>query len=154
MSASRTPRPARAFTLIEVLVSLAIFAMAAVGLATAYLNVLSSYQAAGRRHDREEDWKLVRAAVLAESEREKVEAGGSVTMPGPRVVRWSAEIEDTAVADLFAVTIRLEADAGPDAKAGAGEARVMLLRPAWSDPAKRDELRAASKARWEELRPR
>ncbi|HYC70701.1 MAG TPA: prepilin-type N-terminal cleavage/methylation domain-containing protein [Opitutaceae bacterium] len=141
------PRPARgptAFTLVEVLVSLAIFALAAVVLSAAYLNVLSSYQAAGRRQVREEDWKLVRAAVLAEPDRAAIEKGGSVPLPGGETLEWEAEIVATEIADLFAVVIRVQPRG--DA-AEVLEGRALVLRPAWSDPGERDRLRAASKAR-------
>ncbi|HKB57958.1 MAG TPA: prepilin-type N-terminal cleavage/methylation domain-containing protein, partial [Lacunisphaera sp.] len=79
----------RAFTLIEVLISLAIFALAAVVLAAAYLNVLGGYQAVARRQQGEEDWKLVRAAVLTESDRTKIEAGGRFPLADGTYLRWT-----------------------------------------------------------------
>jgi general secretion pathway protein I len=142
------------FTLIEVLVSLAIFALAAVVLSAAYLNVLSSYQAAARRQRGEEDWKLVRATVVAEPDRNLVEQGGSLPLPDQRRLRWSATIEPTAVADLFAVTLQAELERATEAEAWTRSERVMLLRPAWSDAGERAQLRAATKARLEESRPR
>ena len=44
------PQSSRGFTLIEVLVSLAIFALAAVVLSVAYLNIIGSYRAMAGRH--------------------------------------------------------------------------------------------------------
>jgi general secretion pathway protein I len=145
-------RPA-GFTLIEVLVSLAIFALAAVVLSAAYLNVLSSYQAAARRQRGEEDWKLVRAAVVAEADRAVVEQGGFLPLPDQRRLRWTATIEPTEVADLFAVTLEAELERATEAEAWTRSERVMLLRPAWSDASERAQLRAATKARLEESRP-
>jgi general secretion pathway protein I len=138
----------RAFTLIEVLISLAIFALAAVVLAATYLNVLGSYQAAARRQQGEEDWKLVRTTVLSEPDRTKIESGGRLPLADGSNLRWTAKIEEAGVADLFAVTIR----AGPEfAAAGADsrarEQKLMLLRPHWSDPVARDKLRAATQQR-------
>jgi general secretion pathway protein I len=137
----------RAFTLIEVLISLAIFALAAVVLAAAYLNVLGSYQAVARRQQGEEEWKLVRTTVLSEPDRTKIESGGRLPLVDGSSLRWTVKIEETAVADLFAVTISAEPEyaAGPDSRAH--EQKLLLLRPHWSDPVARDKLRAATQQR-------
>lgn len=137
----------RAFTLIEVLISLAIFSLAAVVLASAYLNVLGGYQAVARRQQGEENWKLVRAAVLSEPDRKKLEEGGRLPLADGSNLLWTVKIEGAAVADLFAVTVR----AGPEFATGSEnrerEQTLMLLRPGWSDPVERDKLRAASQER-------
>ncbi len=137
----------RAFTLIEVLVSLAIFALAAVVLAAAYLNVLGGYQAVARRQQGEEDWKLVRIAVLSESDRTKVEAGGRLQLVDGSFLRWTARIEGTTVADLFSVTVQAEPEMTTGGENRAREQKLMLLRPGWSDPVERDKLRAANQQR-------
>lgn len=142
----------KGFTLIEVLVSLAVFALAAVVLSAAYLNVLSSYQAAARRQQSDEDWRWVRAAVLTEPERVKLEQGGQVALPGGRNVPWTVEIEPTEIADLFTVVLRASFEQPPQGEAAEREEKFMVLRPGWSDPAERDKLRAATKARLEEGR--
>lgn len=140
------------FTLVEVLISLAIFAMGAVIISAGYLNVLSSYEASARRQRGDEDWKLVRAAVLAESDRVKVEEGGPLALADGRSLRWSAEIEPAEVADLFAVTLAAETEGGAAAETWSRRERIMLLRPGWSEPGEREELRAAAKSRREALR--
>ena len=137
----------RGFTLIEVLISLAIFALASVVLAVAYLNVLGGYQSAARRQQGEEEWKLVRAVVLSEADREKVEAGGQLLLPDKNSLHWTATIESTTVADLFAVTIRAEREITVGNETRAREQKIFLLRPHWSDPAERNQLRAASQDR-------
>lgn len=144
-----TARSARAFTLIEVLVSLAIFALAAVVLSVAYLNVIGSYRTLGSRHEAEEDWKWVRSVVLVEPEREKIEQGGQLSLPDGRQVNWSAEIEQAGVADLFRLTLQVEAPGSGDQPAWEHKESLHLLRPAWSDPAERDRLRALTKQRVE-----
>lgn len=137
----------RAFTLIEVLVSLAIFALASVVLAAAYLNVLGGYQAVALRQQGEEEWKLVRSVVLSEADREKVEAGGRLQLSNGNSLHWTATIEGTAVADLFAVTVRSEPDFAVGNENHVREQKILLLRPKWSDPVERDKLRAASQQR-------
>jgi prepilin-type N-terminal cleavage/methylation domain-containing protein len=137
----------RGFTLVEVLISLAIFALGSIVLAVAYLNVLGGYQSVAKRQQSEEEWKLVRAIVLSEADREKVEAGGQLQLPDNSNVHWKATIEDTTVADLFAVTVRSEPEITSGNEARAREQRIFLLRPRWSDPVERNRLRAESQER-------
>lgn len=143
-------RSRRAFTLIEVLVSLAIFALAAIVLSAAYLNILGAYQTVRQRQQGEEDWKLLRAQVLTEPDRAVLERGGSLPLPDGRRLVWSARIEPTTIADLFAVAMRVEMPGEADTPQ---ERRIHLLRPAWSDPGERDRLRAATAERWKAMTP-
>ena len=76
MKAARSHR-SLAFTLIEVLVSLAIFALAAVVLSAAYINVLAGYRAHDQSREHEAAWNLARMVVLTESDRTKAGAGGT-----------------------------------------------------------------------------
>ncbi len=137
----------RAFTLIEVLISLAIFALAAIGLSVAYLNVLGGYQAVAHKQEGEEEWKLLRTIILSEPDREKVVAGGQLPLPDNSNLHWSATIESTSVADLFAVTIKSEPETSGNGDSHAREEKIFLLRPKWSDPAERNKLRAESQER-------
>ena len=145
----------RAFTLVEVLVSLAIFAIAAVVLAAAYLTVIGGHASLTQRVQQEEDWRFVRTLVLSLAEREKLEAGGHLTLPDSRALTWRAKIEPTELPDLFRVT--LEADAPPGGnvrEAWHREQSLVLLRPAWSDATERDKLRADLQKQLEKGRPR
>ncbi|HWA29301.1 MAG TPA: prepilin-type N-terminal cleavage/methylation domain-containing protein [Lacunisphaera sp.] len=147
--ALRSSRFTRAFTLIEVLVSLAIFAIAAVVLSVSYLNIIGSYRSMSHRHDTEEDWKWVRSVVLAEPEKEKVEEGGQLALPDGRQVNWSAKIEQAGVADLFRLTLEVDAPASGTIPAWQRSEALHVLRPSWSDPTVRDELRNKTKQRVE-----
>jgi len=141
----------RAFTLIEVLVALSIFAFAAVVLGAAYVNVLLSYEIAARSTQGEEDVKFARAQLLAIADPKKIDDGGDFDSPGGRHVHWSAQIEPTETADLFLVHFLCEINdpATPDAQKTAQDFRV--LRPTWSDPADRDKLRQDARQRIQEL---
>ncbi len=144
-----TPATSRGFTLIEVLVSLAIFALAAVVLSVAYLNIIGSYRAMAGRHQEQEDWKWVRSTVLAEPERAKIEAGGRLTLADGHQVVWSAKVESAGVADLFQLTLEAEAMGSGGLDSWKRSEFIHLLRPAWSDPAERDKLREQTRQRVE-----
>lgn len=135
------------FTLIEVLVALAIFAFSGLMLASAYVNVLSAHQTALRREDLAPDLRLVREALRAEPVREKVEAWNDLTLPDDRSARWQATLTATPVADLFDVALEIEftgADGGSTTKV---TETCRLLRPTWSQPGERDTLRAAARSK-------
>ncbi|MEI6107243.1 MAG: prepilin-type N-terminal cleavage/methylation domain-containing protein [Opitutae bacterium] len=146
------PASARGFTLLEVLVSLAIFALAAVILAAAYVNTLTAFDAAARQQGRQQDLTWVRAGILAEPERKVVEEGGELVLPDDRRVRWEAEITPTGVADLFQVTLHCTFTGSGRAGAWTQDSQLMVLRPTWSESDAREKLRAAARAKLAEER--
>jgi general secretion pathway protein I len=137
----------RAFSLLEVLVALAIFALAAVVLGAAYVNMLLGYDAMTKRNEREETVRLMRAAVCSESDRQKLEEGGDLGLPGGGTARWVAKFEETTVADLFRVTLRCEIPEANQPKPWVSEQTFFLLRPTWSDPVIREKLRGEARER-------
>ena len=56
----------QAFTIIEVLVALAILALAAIVLGSSYANVINSYFVMKKSVRAEDDFRFARAALLAE----------------------------------------------------------------------------------------
>jgi general secretion pathway protein I len=127
------------FTLVEVLVALAIFSLAAVVLGASYVNLIQLHAALRARDVNEDDVRWVRAALLAEPDRALAERGGDVILPDGRSAQWRATITPTGVSDLFDVV--LEAEAPPPG--GSGEsvrstATLRLLRPTWSTEAERN----------------
>lgn len=142
----------RAFTLIEVLISLAILAIAAVALGAAYANTLGAHHAAAQRAATGLMVDYLREQVLNEPEREKVEAGGDLALPDNRRLRWEAKIEESLVPDLFKVTLTGRIDGGTTSAPEEQTHTLMLLRPTWSDPARRDQLRTDWRAAREEAK--
>jgi general secretion pathway protein I len=135
----------RAFTLLEVLVALAIFAVAAVVLGATYVNVLANYSAAAARQEHEQDLRFVRVPLLSEPDRRKAEAGGELALSAGGTARWTAAVAETRVADLFRVHWRCEIRT--TSLPWVREENFLLLRPTWSDPAAREKLREASRQR-------
>jgi general secretion pathway protein I len=142
----------RAFTLIEVLVSLAIFAVAAVSLGAAYSNVLLSRIAMKQDEQRLDDRSRCRAALLETPGFEDVEAGGEIHLPGGRTARWEGKIEATSVSDLFAVQLTAEIEAADGGEAEEFAETRMLLRPTWSIPSDRQKIRDEARQRLEKER--
>ncbi|MCW5548593.1 MAG: prepilin-type N-terminal cleavage/methylation domain-containing protein [Opitutaceae bacterium] len=126
-----------AFTLLEVLVGIAILALAAVVLGAAYTNTLQAQHAVGRPDAGSEAWPYLSAVILTETTRETLEEGGEMELPDGRRLRWAAQIEAMPVPDLYRVSLTgRHFDTGREF-----ERRLMLLRPTWSAPIERDKLR-------------
>jgi general secretion pathway protein I len=141
-------RPVRAFTLIEVLVALAIFAIAAVVLGAAYSNLMLTHAALRDRDGSENDLAWARELLLAEPDRAAVERGGDIVLPDGRNATWRATIEPSSVSDLF--DVMLELDAPP--RDGTGDLvrtkeTLRLLRPTWSTEAERKDRRDKARQR-------
>jgi hypothetical protein len=146
-------RRGAAFSLLEVLVALAIFAMAFVVLLSAYVNILGSYNGIARSREADEDVKFSRAALLAEPDILKAQAGDEFDSTNGRHVKWTATIDpDTTMPDLF--TVNFECDV---TESGAPEPEKIMqtfeaLRPTWStDPTARAKLMQDVKDRISDL---
>ena len=149
-SLSRRP-VSRGFTLLEVLISLMIFVMAAVVLGSSYINVLNGYDLAQRANARTEDIEFARAQLLAEPDSDKAEQGGEYDSTNGRHVSWHAQIDPTQTVDVFSVAFTCEINDpsahGPDTVTE----NFMALRPTWSDPTKRTTLLEAAKEQIEKM---
>lgn len=140
-----------AFTIIEVLMALALFALAAVVMGTAYVNVLNAYAVAARSMQGEEDVRFAREQLLRETDPKAVEEGGEFTSADGRSVRWKAKIEPTSLPDLFDVAFTCESSELGGAAPQITTQKFRLLRPTWSDPGERDKLRQEARKRIEEF---
>jgi general secretion pathway protein I len=139
--------PSQAFTLIEVLVALAIFAISGLVLASAYVNVLASEHAALRRDELAPYHRLVREALYSEPDRTKVETWNELPLPDDWTAHWRATLAPTALADLFDVTLEVELTNARGQKLPTYVETFRLLRPTWSQPADRETLRANARSR-------
>jgi general secretion pathway protein I len=142
----------RGFTLIEVLMSLAIFALAAVSLGAAYSNVLMGRLALKQDEQRLDDLARCRAALLETPGFDDVEAGGDIHLPGGRTAHWQGKIEATAVSDLFAVKLTAEIEPVDGGDVEEFTETRMLLRPTWSIPSDRQKIRDEARQRLEKER--
>jgi general secretion pathway protein I len=151
ISLRRDPHRRGGFTILEVLVSLAIFAMAAIVLASAYLNIINGYEIIQRGSETNADIEFARSLVLTEPDRKKLEKGGQFDTAEGRHVNWSVDIASTSMPELYTVTFTCEVgEPGHDAEKTVQT--FTLLRPTWTvDPAEHDKLREEAKTRILEL---
>ena len=148
---SRT-RTSSAFTLVEVLMAILIFALSATILASAYVNVLNAYAIVERGSQADADLTFARAQVLTEPDRKKLEKGGEFDTTDGRHVKWEVEIVPTGTADLFSVMFTCTSGALAEPEPTQVVQTFMLLRPTWSiDAAERSKLREETKKRITEM---
>lgn len=136
-----TGRRTAAFTLLEVLIALAIFALAAVVLGASYINVLNAYSRVNEAQRLDEEVAFARRELLTEADRDELEQGGEYETRDGRRVAWRVEIEPTEIADLFDVTFTCEFDRTTEAEPEQVVQRFRLLRPSWSEEVERETLR-------------
>lgn len=150
---SFSERATPGFTLVEVLAALAVFAFCAVVLASAYLNILNSYDIVSRHAVTGEDVVFARQLVLSEPDREKLEEGGEFESVGGRRARWQVEIESTTMPDIFTVNFTCEVSDPTKTEPDKTTQTFTVLRPTWSiDTAERDKLREEVRRRIAEIK--
>ncbi len=125
-----------AFSLIEVLVAMAIFALGVTVLARTYVNTLNALRDAEDNSLTRQDFAFVRRQILTAATREQLEDGGTVETFRNGRADWSAEIEETDIIDLFRVRIEIEFFDSDESV----EQVIHALRPNWSEQEDRDQL--------------
>ena len=133
----------RGFTLLEVLISLAVFALAAVVLGATYVNILNAYHVVNRGEIRDEEMRFARSMLMAETDRTKAEEGGNFEGSSGGRVTWSSEIEPSSVADVFKVKFTCEVtESNAPGPSRPTTETFMLLRPSWSEGLDMTKLRS------------
>jgi len=128
------------FSILEVLIALAIFALAAVVLGASYLNVLTGYEVANRVLQRNDDVRFARDALLAEADPEVVVKGGNFDGGNNRRVQWKAKLDPTETTDVFLVTFECEITAPELRKPERVVETFRVLRPTWSKADERSKI--------------
>ena len=133
-SATIHPRLRKAFTLPEVLLALALLAVAAVAVGGA---VRSSLELLGRARVVEQPpigWSVARDQVLLLEVREDVEQGDRINLPDGESVQWDANVEETSLPDLFEVQLEISTRDRDKTET------LFLYRPDWSNAVDRGPL--------------
>ena len=104
----------RGFTIIEVLVALAILSTGAFVLTFAFANAVNGLQRQKDNSQWENDLQFVRRQVLLAKNMEELEEGDEIETLSSGVITWEAtEIEMAEVIDLFRVTVEYEIEDAP-----------------------------------------
>ncbi|MDR1498197.1 MAG: type II secretion system GspH family protein [Puniceicoccales bacterium] len=125
----------RSFTLIEVIISLGIFALFAVALLSAVTTVQQALIDTRESSDRGEAKRYVLRRALAATSYDDLSANTSAPLPEGGNVSWTTALEETDIPDLHRLTLSI--DWGNDETE---EVSIWVYRPEWSDPSSRSNL--------------
>lgn len=138
--ARNNPQRPPAFTLIEVLIALTVFAMASTYLMSTFVNALSARERSVGDDVLHADIQAVRMQLLLEPNIEDAEDGGDYPTLNHGEARWQAFIEPTELVDLFEVELSIEFTEPPEDSADRHLETLYLLRPTWSEGDERSQL--------------
>lgn len=129
-----------AFTLVEVLIALTVFAMAGTYLMSTFANTITARERSVSNDLLHADIQSVRMQLLLEPNLEDAEDGGDYPTLNHGEARWEAFIEPTDIVDLFDVELSIDFSEPPEGHSGQHRERLFLLRPTWSEADERSEL--------------
>ena len=133
------------FTLLEVLLATALFAVSSTALVQVVLNTLSAVNAQATWSSDAVDQAFVVDQIAAIDDRIRFEAGGTLTSPSGQVVHWSTRNEPTDIIDLHAIEVRLEWQPFEQRPARELLQKHYWYRPWLSEPSERAARIAAKK---------
>lgn len=128
------------FTLIEVVIAVAIFALAAFQLSSAFTYALLARERSVNNDMRYDDIRAVRMQLLLEPTLEDAEDGDTYETLNNGEATWRAEIEPTEVVDLFMVNLLIQFDEPMEEQSAEYSEQLYLLRPTWSESDERSQL--------------
>jgi len=129
-----------AFTLVEVLIAVAIFAMAASVLMSAFVNALLSRERAVQYDLLNADIRAVRMQLLLEPNLEDAEDGDEYETVHSGEASWEAQVVPTNVVDLFQVELSIRFSEPPEGLVADYTETLYLLRTTWSESDERSDL--------------
>lgn len=129
-----------AFSLIEVVIAVAVFAMAATVLTSAFTNALLSRERSVSHDLINNDIRAVRLQLLLEANLDDAEDGDDMETLSSGEASWEAVIEPTNVIDLFKVQLNISFSEPAQGIPKDYTETLYLLRPTWSESSERDDL--------------
>ena len=121
--------------LIEVLIALALFGMAAVFLVDGISVASRTMRLMKDTREMEQDLLWARSQIFKEHRYEEIEDGGEVKALTIGEITWETEIEMTEVVDLYSVVLTMEYEGNDEIGIEPGEriSKMFLLRPGWAN---------------------
>lgn len=143
-----SPPPQRpAFTLVEVLLAVSIFALGVTVLATSAFNAISARLLLEEDQQRAFDARLIRQQVLTLSDRKTLERGGDIPSFHHDELHWEATLDPTPLLNLFALHLRIDFPDNPE------EETLYILRPGWAETSQQAIWQEDARRRVEASRP-
>lgn len=137
---SERQSPRQAFTLIEVLIALAVFATASIYLMSTFVSALLARERSVSDDMLHGDIRAVRMQLLLEPNLEDAEEGGELQTLHSGEASWLAIIEPTELIDFFKVQLLIEFSEPAEDQIPEYSETLYLLRPTWSEADERAEL--------------
>lgn len=126
-------RESKGFSLIEVVIAIAVAGIAFFVLTETFFNVLLTLDGLESESDYQKDVRFVRREIIQIADRDELEDGGEITTLDLGEAVWDVELEETEIVDLFRMDLLIEFD-NPDGEPIEYRESLFLLRPTWSDP--------------------
>ena len=133
-------RKPKAFTLIEVLISLALFALASNIIASAFINALLARESNPSITYKDIATQTARRQLLLEPNLEDAMDGARIETLEIGEVVWASEILPTDIVDLFECQLVIEFLDVDSETASIYNETLFLLRPTWSVSDERSSL--------------
>ncbi len=123
------------FMLIEVLIAVALFGMAAVFLVDGISVASRTMSLMKDTREMEQDLLWARSQIFKEHRYEEIEDGGEIKALTIGEIIWATEIEMTEVVDLYSVVLTMEYEGNDEIGIEPGEriSKMFLLRPGWAN---------------------
>ena len=130
----------KGFSLIEVLIALALFAICSNLIASAFINALLARERNPSSTYQDIAISTVRKQLLLEKNLEDAEEGGTLTLLEKGEASWTAEILPTDIIDLFECRLDIEFLESDNSNQAIYSETLYLLRPTWSKSDERSSL--------------
>ena len=130
----------KGFSLIEVLLSLALLGIGVGVLAQALVNAINAVGSLESYDSLYHDVEFVARQAMIVSNRQEFEDGGDVPLPNNNTAQWTAEIEETETLDLIKVDLTVdlpESDTYPEFN---NTFTIYIYRKSWMEPIDREIL--------------
>lgn len=121
------------FSLIEVVIAIAVAGISFFLLTETFFNILLTLDSLESQSDYQKDVRFVRREIIQIADREELEDGGEITTLDLGRAVWQVELEETEIVDLFQVDLSIEFE-NPEGEPIEYREKLFLLRPTWSDP--------------------
>ena len=139
-SLKKQARQTKGFSLIEVLIALALFAICSNLIASAFINALLARERNASSTYQDIAINTVRKQLLLEKNSEDAEEGGTLTLLEKGDASWIVEIYPTDIIDLFECRFDIEFLESDSPNQEIYSETLYLLRPTWSESDERSSL--------------